>query len=317
MRILFAGSDEIALPSFEALARSGMLVGLLTNPDCPKGRGRVDCPTPLACRAEEIAPGLPILKFPKLDAAAREAVAALQPELLAVFAYGKIFGPKFLSLFPKGGINVHPSLLPRWRGCSPIPAAILARDPETGVCVQRLAAKMDSGDILARRILPLEGRETSDSLREISSRVGAELLMEAIGDIAEGRDRGESQDEAAASYCGIIDKEEGLIDWSSDAKTIDARIRAYYSWPLAYTFFKGTRLAILEASVLEAPAATEAGNTPAEPGKVLGLDRKSGILVQTGKGVLAIARLQLEKKKPLPFKDFLNGARDFLGSALG
>jgi methionyl-tRNA formyltransferase len=317
MRILFAGSDDIALSALSALIEGGKLVGVLTNPDSPRGRGREEYPTEVAALAARMGPGLPVLKPQKLDAALREEVAALAPDLLAVFAYGKIFGPKFLSLFPSGGVNVHPSLLPRWRGCSPINAAILARDEATGVCVQRLAQKMDCGDILARRIVPLSGRETAESLSADCSLIGAELLAEVLADIEAGCEIGEPQDEAGASYCGIIKKEDGRIDWNSDAKSIDARIRAFTPWPEAFTYFNETRLALLGAEPLEGADATaypESGR--AEPGKVLSLDRKRGILVQTGEGILAVTRLQLEKKKPLPFKDFLNGARDFLGSTL-
>jgi methionyl-tRNA formyltransferase len=320
MRILFAGSDDIALPALSALIDSGALVGVLTNPDCPRGRGRERSPTSIAALAAAKAPGLPLLKPEKLDAALRERVAALNPDILAVFAYGKIFGPKFLSLFPAGGLNVHPSLLPRWRGCSPINAAILAQDRETGVSVQRLALKMDCGDILARKIIPLSGRETGESLSETCSRIGAELLCEALADIEAGREKPEPQDESAATYCGIIKKEDGLIDWKAGAASIDARIRAYLPWPQAFTHFKETRLAILEARAVDT-AETEgegaiSSDNSAKPGKVLCLDRKRGILVQTGEGVLAVTRLQLEKKKPLSFKDFLNGARDFLGATL-
>lgn len=315
MRILFAGSDDIALPALSALIHGGSLVGILTNPDSPRGRGREESPTPIAALAAREAPGLPVLKPQKLDAALREEVAALAPDLLAVFAYGKIFGPKFLSLFPSGGVNVHPSLLPRWRGCSPINAAILARDAETGVCVQRLAQKMDCGDILARRIVPLSGRETAESLSADCARIGAELLAQALADIDSGRDSGEPQDESGATYCGMIKKEDGRVDWKADAKSIDAKIRAFTPWPEAFCYSGETRLALLEAEPLEASDAA-APSIPAEPGKVLSLDRKRGILVQTGEGILAVTRLQLEKKKPLPFKDFLNGARDFLGSTL-
>lgn len=320
MRILFAGSDDIALPALSALLDSGALVGVLTTPDCPRGRGRERSPTSIAALTVQKAPELPLLKPEKLDAALRERVAALNPDALAVFAYGKIFGPKFLSLFPSGGLNVHPSLLPRWRGCSPINAAILAQDRETGVSVQRLALKMDCGDILARRVIPLSGRETGESLSETCSRIGADLLLEALADIEAGREKPEPQDESAATYCGIIKKEDGRIDWKADAGSIDARIRAYLPWPEAFTHFNETRLAILEAQAMD-KAATEgegvlSAHIAAEPGKVLCLDRKRGILVQTGEGILAVTRLQLEKKKPLSFKDFLNGARDFLGATL-
>jgi methionyl-tRNA formyltransferase len=309
MRVLFAGSADIALPCLERLIDSGSLVGVLTNPDCPQGRGRIECSTSIASLAAAKAPGIPLLKPEKLDQSARDAVSALKPDLLAVFAYGKIFGPKFLALFPSGGINVHPSLLPLLRGSSPIPAAILSLARETGISVQRLALRMDSGDILARRHIPLNGRETTASLSLEVSRLSAGLMERVISDIDSGAERAEAQDESRASYCGFIKKEDGKIDWKDGAPQIDARVRAFDPWPLAYTGFKGLRLSILESLPLPEESREEAG-------KVLALDRKRGILIQTGKGVLAVTRLQLEKKKALAYMDFLNGSRDFIGSTL-
>ncbi len=314
MRILFAASADIALPCLKALIDSGLLVGLLTNPDKEQGRGMKEGANGIAAYAAAYAPGLPIFKFAKLDQDARAQIAALKPDLLAVFAYGKIFGPKFLSLFPQGGVNVHPSLLPKWRGCSPIPAAILAREEETGLSIQRLALKMDCGDILASERIALSGRESSASLSLDAARIGSSLLMTVIEKIDAGTVEGQAQDDAQASYCSFIKKEDGLIDWSLSALEIDARIRAYNPWPLAFSYFKGLRLSLLEAQALDEEQAPP--HEADDAGKILRLDKKLGILIQTGRGILAVSRLQLEKKKALGAQDFLNGTRDFLGSRL-
>jgi methionyl-tRNA formyltransferase len=321
VRILFAGSPAIAVPALEVLAREGgpeswELAGLLTNPDSPRGRSGRSEPTEagaaaLALSGEAGRPPIPILKPEKLDASAREAAAALKPDLLLSFAYGRIFGPKFLALFPRGGLNIHPSLLPRYRGAAPIQAAILNRDTETGITVQRLAAEMDTGNILVQVRFPLGGRETAASLSELAARQSAALIGPLLRAMARGPVEERPQGEAGAGYCSRIGKEDGRIDWSASAREIDARIRAFTPWPLAWTFHRGELLYILEAAPWEGP---EGGGVP---GAVLDIDKNRGILIQTGDGVLGVSRLQYRARKALEWRAFLNGARNFTGSRLG
>jgi methionyl-tRNA formyltransferase len=319
--MLFAGSPAIAVPSLEALAGlcredpAFRLVGLLTNPDARRGRGGETLPTDVAAAADRL--GMPPvqLKPERIDAAVREAVAALAPDLLVSFAYGRIFGPRFLSLFPLGGINAHPSLLPKRRGATPIPAAILDRDRETGVSIQRIAPEMDAGDILAQERIPLTGRETTLSLGALAAEKGAALLVRVIRDIELDRAAGTRQNDDEATYCSVIRKDDGLIDWSQGAAELDAKIRAYTPWPLCRTSHRGQDLYILEASPYEGAAGSP--HCAAAPGTVLAADGEAGILVQTGDGILAVSRLQYAAKKALPWRDFLNGARDFAGSRLG
>ena len=313
MRVLFAGSPGIAVPALEALARGGCgafaLVGLLTNADSPRGRsGR---PEPTECAAAAQCLSIPVLKPEKLDGEARAQVAALEPDLLVSFAYGKIFGPKFLALFPAGGINVHPSLLPKYRGATPIPAAIISRETETGISIQRLAPEMDSGDILVQEAVPLDGRETAASLGETMARRAAEMLPALLRGLAAGAVEARPQDHGAATYCSLIAKEDGLIDWGRSAGEIDAQIRAFDPWPLSWTMHGGLQLLILRAE-----AQGSDGNAAA-PGLVLGKDRKKGILIQTGDGILAVSELQYQAKKALGWQAFLNGARNFIGARLG
>ncbi|MDR0585868.1 MAG: methionyl-tRNA formyltransferase [Treponema sp.] len=346
LRILFAGSPAIALPSLELLAAPSertreagtapawQLVGVLTNPDKPKGRsGRAE-PTPVAAAAERrsavfIENGLPpVLKPETLKAEAREAAAALSPDLLVSFAYGRIFGPKFLSVFPFGGINIHPSLLPAYRGASPIQETILRGDAKTGICIQKIALETDTGNILASTEIPLSGRETAVSLSERIGEEAAALLSETLSGLAAGLSRGEpfpegTPQEGEPSYCSLITKDSGIIDWNRSAGEIDAMIRAYASWPLARTGHNGQILFILEAAPFTgvAPAAGTGGPSALSaagtfPGRVLGTDKKNGILIQTGGGILAITRLQYQARKALPWQAFLNGARDFIGARL-
>jgi methionyl-tRNA formyltransferase len=319
MRVLFAASADIALPLLRAVAASRHpICGVLTSPDSGKGRGMREEANVVAREAASLLPGLPVLKSEKLGAEARETVTALAPDILLSFAYRKIFGPKFLALFPKGGINVHPSLLPRWRGPSPIQAAILARDTKTGLSIQRLAPEMDSGDILYQTELPLLGRETSESLSAAAADAAARAIVPLLDAIEEGTETARPQEGEGVSYCGLIEKEDGLIDWSRDALDIDASVRAYLPWPLAHTFLGQERLLVHESLPL---AEDGSGGAPpdvsAVPGTVISIDRSKGILVQTGRGVLALLRLQLEKKKALGHRDFANGARGLAGSRLG
>jgi methionyl-tRNA formyltransferase len=257
------------------------------------------------------------MKPERLGAGARRDIGALGPDILVSFAYGKIFGPQFLALFPLGGINIHPSLLPAYRGPTPIPQAILNRDRETGISIQRLAPEMDSGDILVQEAFPLAGTETAAGLGGEMARRAALLIAPALRGIAAGTLEGRPQDHAKASYCRLLSREDGRINWGAGARDIEARIRAYNPWPLSWTLDGDQRLYILTASVGGAPLTGPAEGQAAAPGTVLGIDRGRGILVQTGEGALAVSMLQYGAKKALDWKAFLNGARGFAGRRLG
>jgi methionyl-tRNA formyltransferase len=291
------------------------LAGVLTNPDSPKGRHGTPQPTEIGEAAAKICAGVPVLKPHKLDGAAREKVSSLKPDLLVTFAYGHIFGPKFLALFPLGGINIHPSLLPKYRGPSPVQAAILNRDSETGITVQTLAKEMDSGDILAVEKLRLTGSETAGSLGEIMAQKAAFILPQVLKHIAAGAVRAEPQDHSKASYCSLVSRDDGLIAWGKSAAEIEAGIRAFYPWPLCRTIHGGRELYILKAVIYTGVLPCGAPNGKA--GQVTGIDKQAGILVQTGEGILAVTELQYQGKKALFWRDFLNGARDFLNVKLG
>jgi methionyl-tRNA formyltransferase len=318
MRVVFAGSPGIAVPAFRALfsLTSIELAGLLTNPDSPRGRSSALLPTDVGAAAEQLnAEGkpFPVFKPVKLDSELRRQIAGLKPDLLVCFAYGRIFGPLFLALFPLGGINIHPSLLPKYRGPTPIPAAILAGDRETGISVQRLAPEMDSGDILMQERIPLNGRETTGDLSEIMAKKAAELLPAVLSGIASGNPPARPQNHREASYCSLINAEDGRIDWNKGAVEIDARIRAFNPWPLCWTMHGDRRLFILKATSIGGQTSGEsASGESAAPGLVLGIDKQQGILVQTGEGLLAISELQYSGKKALFWKDFLNGARNLI-----
>jgi len=316
MRILFAGSPALAVPSLMAAVHAHEVVAVLTSPDQPVGRGRAPAFSPVKEAARKA--GLPVLQPEKLDAAFLPQVKGLAPDILVAAAYGRIFRTSFLDLFPLGGINVHPSLLPRHRGPSPISAAILEGDTETGVTIQTLARKFDTGDILAQERVPLDGRETTARLSELLAGVGARLLSGVLAGIAAGQPpERRVQDESAATYCRAIGKEDGVVQWSESAERIERKVRAFDPWPRASTCLGSETLLLLQSHVYPATLRTDPLYDERRPGEVLAADREHGLLVRTGLGILAVERLQLQFRKPLDWRAFLNGRPDIVGTRLG
>jgi methionyl-tRNA formyltransferase len=326
IRILFAGTPEIAVQPLETIAGKFTICGVLTSPDKPAGRSGQ--PIPPAVKRKALDLGLAILQPEKLDEPFREQVKRLAPDVLVVVAFGKLFKQEFLDLFPLGAINMHPSLLPKYRGPSPLQAAILAGDTETGVSIQRLVLKMDAGPLLAQRRMSLAGTETTADLTVAAASLGSELLVTVLEQLAAGTLQETPQDEAAATYCRLIKKEDGLIDWSLSAVTIERMNRAYTPWPGIYTSFKGLTLTILKTALFNksltdrtvvpaVPIPEPAQEVIFPPGYVWGIDKEAGILVCTGEGMLIIKELQLQSKKAMDWKAFINGNRDLLGAILG
>lgn len=312
MRVLFAGTPALAVPALHEVAGVSEVLGVLTNPDAPSGRGgRV---TPSAVKQAASALGITVLEPERLDPAFRERVRSLAPEILVVVAYGRIFRPEFLSLFPRGAINLHPSLLPRHRGPTPIPATILAGDTEGGVTIQRVAAAVDSGAILAQERVALDGTESTGSLSVRLGALGASLLVTVIRAIESGTAVEQEQDHGRATFCRKLGKGEGLIDWREDAVTIARKVRAYDPFPGAYTTCAGRLLHILEATAVGFDSSPP---TAPAPGVVVRTDKGYGIVVSTGQGFLCVRRLQLEARKALEWRAFCNGVPGFVGSRLG
>lgn len=325
MKILYAGSPEPSRKTLEILFEKQKeygfeIVGVLSNPPSAKGRHKELTPTPVAAFAIEH--NIPCFTPEHLDSQAREEVSALKADLLVCFAYGHIFGPKFLALFPFGGINLHPSLLPKYRGCTPVPAAILNGDSETGVSIQTLSLKMDEGDILAQQIVKLNGEETAKSLLDDSAVTGADLICGVIKSIVENGKLPEGAKQTGEpSYTNIIKKEDGKIDWKLPAKSIEAKIRAYFPEPGCWTLENGQPLRILCSKVLTEQQLSNAGiNTgdfSREPaGKVVSYSKPTGIFIKTGDGLLCVTSLQRQGKNQMNYKDFMNGARNFVGTVL-
>lgn len=316
MRILFAGTPEIAVPSLRKIAGDFAVCGVLTNPDRIRGRGKKILPSPVKQAAMEF--DIPVVQPERLFREAREAVAALNPDLLVTFAYGRIFGPKFLAIFPMGGINIHPSLLPKLRGSSPIQSALLGGLRKTGITIQEIALEMDTGNILMQKEIPLYGTETSESLAETVSETSAGMLHELLQNIRNGTVTSIAQDENEATYCGKIEKSDRKIDWKKDAEILSNEVRAFIPWPKSVTTFKAKNLMItyaLPISEHQLRVDTDSAERPV-PGTVLHDLSKSGIIVVCGRGGLLVTELQLETKKVMHWKAFLHGNTDFLGSIL-
>ncbi len=316
MRILFAGSPPIAVPSLEEAARRHEVLAVLTGGDQQAGRGKKAAPSAVKIKAVEL--GLPVMEADRIDAAVTDKVRALAPQLLVVVAFGKIFRKAFIDIFPLGGINLHPSLLPRHRGPSPISAAILAGDAETGVCIQRLALKFDSGDILSREKIALRGDETTGSLSETLAVKGAALLRDVLDGLEKGPMKGIAQDEREATYCHLLKKEDGRIDWNEGARVIERKVRAYDPWPRAATRWGQKTVLVLQSRLYAGTLGAVRDSAQVVPsGTVFASDPREGLLVRTGEGILAVQRLQLEFKKALDWKAFRNGHPQIIGSRFG
>jgi methionyl-tRNA formyltransferase len=321
MSIVFLGTAEFAVPSLRALVDAGYEVSaVVTQPDRPAGRGRKLAESPVKVAAREL--GLPVLQFERLHAAeALSQLQALQPEAMVACAFGQILRPQVLELPPKGVLNIHPSLLPRYRGATPIPAAILAGDSETGVTIILMDAGLDSGPILFQSRLPIEESDTAGSLSEKLASLAAQLLVQTLGGWLSGEIEPRPQDESQATVTHRLEKEDGRIDWSRPAMEIWRQVRAFNPRPGAYTLLDGELLHVWQAWPLP-----EDSQEP--PGTVLALSEaqaielqqrgvEAGFAVQTGSGTLAICTVQRAGKRALSATEFLRGMRELIGKRLG
>ncbi len=304
MNLVFAGTPAFAVPSLDALVDAGhRLLAVYTQPDRPAGRGRKLLPGPVKERAQSL--GLPVRQPATLkEIAEQQALAALAPDAMIVVAYGLILPPAVLAIPRLGGINVHASLLPRWRGAAPIERAIDAGDAETGVTIMQMAAGLDTGPMLARAVTAIAGSDTAGGLHDRLAVLGANLLVATLAGLERGAVQPEPQDEALASYAAKLSKEEARLDWTKNAEALHRRIRAFNPRPVAHARFRGkpVRLWDVGRDMGVAPAG-------AAPGEIVraGAD---GIHVAGGDGrTIALTRLQLDGGKVLDATDFANGQR--------
>jgi methionyl-tRNA formyltransferase len=311
LRVAFAGTPDFALVALKALLGSRhTVVGVLTQPDRPKGRGRQLAASPVKVAALES--GLPVSQPVTLKTEVdRATLAAWQPDVLVVVAYGLILPRAALDLPRLGCVNIHASLLPRWRGAAPIQRAILAGDARSGVSIMRMEAGLDTGPVFLERSVDIAPGDTGGSLHDRLAGEGAAAILQVLDDLAEDRARSTPQSEDGVTYASKIDKAEALVDWSRSAVDIGRQIRAFNPSPIAETRLDGEQLRIYAASVIEPDHEPIVGET----GKIVAI-RNDAIVVACGRGRLALTELQRPGRRPLAARDLIN-TLDLAGRRLG
>jgi methionyl-tRNA formyltransferase len=309
LRLVFMGSPRFAVPPLEyLLAEKYQVAAVYTQPDQLAGRGRSLLASPVKQAAA--ARGLRVVQPASLKAAgALERLKGLEPDVIVVAAFGQILPRSVLALPRLGCINIHPSLLPRFRGASPVASAILAGEDFTGVSIMVMDEGLDTGPVLARAQTPISPGDTTGSLTARLSWLGAWLLGEVLVGWSRGELTPRPQNDDEATYCNPIAKGEGEIDWRLPAADIWRRVRAFNPWPGCYTRWRGKSLKIIEAAPLDEAS-------PAKAGEVVALESKAGFGVATGDGILGVYRVQLEGKKAMSAGEFLRGQREFIGAVL-
>jgi methionyl-tRNA formyltransferase len=305
MRIVFAGTPEFAAQHLQALLDAGcqgaghQIVAVYTQPDRPAGRGQKLAPSPVKQLA--LQHGIAVYQPQTLrDPAAQAELAALQPDLMVVVAYGLILPQVVLDTPRLGCINSHASLLPRWRGAAPIQRAVQAGDASSGVTVMQMEAGLDTGPMLLKVSTPITADDTGGSLHDRLARLGSAAVVEALGKLAAGPLRGEVQDDTQATYAHKLNKDEARLDWSRPADELERLVRAFNPWPICHSTLHGEPLKVLAATL---------GEGAGQPGQILAASR-DGLTVACGEGALRLTRLQLPGGKPLAFSDLYNSRRE-------
>lgn len=307
LSIVFAGTPAFAVPALEALCQSHHRVrAVYTQPDRPAGRGQQLTMSPV--KQVALAHALPVEQPVTLrEAEALSQLRAWQADVMVVVAYGLLLPADALAAPRLGCLNIHASLLPRWRGAAPIQRAIQAGDTETGVCIMQMEQGLDTGPVLLERRIPIEPQDTAQSLHDRLAQLGAAALLEALAGVADGSLRAQSQADAV-TYAAKLTKDEARIDWGQSAVTIDRQVRAFNPWPVAETRYRGQQLRVWEA----APLATQ---SDAAPGTVVAIHR-DGIDVATGAGTLRLLRVQAAGRKAVAAAEFARG-QALVGAVLG
>jgi len=303
LRIIFAGTPDFAARHLDALLTSGhQIVGVFTQPDRPAGRGKKLMPGPVKVLAETH--GLPVFQPASLRPEENQKlVADLNADVMVVVAYGLILPKAVLDMPRLGCVNVHGSLLPRWRGAAPIQRALWAGDAETGVTIMKMDVGLDTGDMLYKLACPITAEDTSATLYDKLADLGPQGLIETLQQLADNTATPEVQDEAQVTYAEKLSKEEARIDWSLSAAQLERCIRAFNPWPMSWVMIDEQPVKVWKASVIN-------GNASAEPGTIIDAS-KNGIQVTTGEGILNLESLQPAGKKAMSAQDLLNSRREW------
>ena len=299
-RIVFMGSPDFAAIALKRLAQNFNVVGVVTQPDQRAGRGKKLVSPAVKIMADEL--GIPTIQPRRVrDAESMDALRRFAPDLIVVAAYGQILRPELLQLPPLGCINIHGSLLPRWRGAAPIQAAILAGDAETGITIMMMDEGVDTGDMLSKRAIPIADDDTAGTLFDKLAPLGAELLVETLPKYLSGELKPQPQPEEGATYAKMLKKEDGRLDFSQSAEELERRIRAFFPWPGTFFEWDGKPLKVLRARVDEQKS----------PGNGSKLIVEGVPAIGTGEGVLVLDEVQPAGKKPMDGKSFLAGGREW------
>jgi len=310
VRIVFMGTPEFAVPALEHLVFDGYEVtAVYTQSDKAAGRGQHFVVSPIKQAALNL--NLTVVQPASFkEAGAVAQLASFQPEVIVLAAYGQLLPQSVLDIPARGCINIHPSLLPRYRGASPVAAAILGGDEFTGVSIMLMDRGLDTGPVLAQAQIPVLPQDTTGSLTAKLSRLGAQLVLDVLPRWRKGELNPQPQDESRATSSGMLSKEDGEIDWHLPAASIWRRVRAFQPWPGCYTLWQGRQLKILEAVPMP-------GVGTAEVGRVIALNQgEAAFAVNTGEGILGVLRLQMEGKRAMSSTEFQRGQRQFIGAVL-
>jgi len=300
IRIVFMGSPDFAVPALKLLAARFKVAGVMTQPDRPAGRGRILVAPPVKVTALKL--GLPVLQIEKIrQPEVIQQLANMKPDVIIVAAFGQILRQEVLDLAPFGCVNIHASLLPRWRGAAPIQACILADDPETGISIMKLDAGVDTGPVLSQRRIAIDPEDTGGSLFEKLASLGGDLLLDTLPDYLSGKIKPQPQEGEKSTYAPMLKKEDGLLDLNQPAEILARRVRAFNPWP-------GTFLVMNETLLKVHAAHSQAGDS--SPGKRRIIDGKPALT--TGDGLLVLDEVQASGKRSMPGRMYLSGARDWL-----
>ena len=313
MAIVFIGTPAFAVPALQRVVAAGYEVSaVFTQPDRPAGRGRMSTAPVVKAAAEEL--GLPVYQPASLkDGAVIDQIRAIAPELIVGVAYGQLIVPQVLAIPPKGVLNVHPSLLPRWRGASPVAAAIVAGDEETGVTIMLMDEGLDSGAILSQTVRAVSDTDTSGSLTEVLAEKGADLLADTLPRWLAGEIDPQPQDESRATVCRRLRKADGLIDWTQTATEIWRKVRAYNPRPGAHSSLDGAAVRFWRVWPLEVESDEPPGTVVAAPDGLPAGAESAAFAVQTGHGALAVLEAQRAGRRSLGSAELLRGMPDLIG----
>jgi methionyl-tRNA formyltransferase len=297
MKIVFAGTPDFAVPTLQALLDSEhQICGVYTQPDRPAGRGRKLTASPV--KALAVSANLPVFQPENFkQVGALEELAALKPDLIVVIAYGLILPQAVLDIPKFGSINVHGSLLPRWRGAAPIHRAVMAGDDKTGITIMKVVKKLDAGDMLYKIECPINADSTSSELHDQLAEIGAQGLIQVVNQIEQGTLIAEPQDEALVTYAHKLEKNEAMLDWQKSALELDRQVRGLNAWPVAQTLYKGEVLRVWRSEVIDGESDLPAGTISCQ---------QHALDVATGNGILRLLEVQLPGGKRIAGKDFLN-----------